>query len=149
MRKSGLLKRTLSLGLACILAVAGVLVGSANVCYAAEGTHAYKEWSTRMFTPSSSTYADVATLFYGYDEQYKWTVTSYSTASGYGLVTLDGDNVTVSMLSGTNQMTSVGTKYFTVSDLDASRYNGYAAFLIMMSYDSYPTTFYGTIELLQ
>lgn len=137
------LKKTFSLALACILTAATVLAGSTVKCLAAE--HENEVWATYATSPGNTKNSNTVFMYIS-DKQYTWAVTSASAASGYGYVTLSGVNNTLRMVSGNQSLTQVGSKKFTISNVNTSSYM-YAAFDVTMRYESYPTTFSGYIKI--
>ena len=138
------LKKTITMGLVCVLTVVGVLAGSANT-YKAENFK-YKNWSTSMYSPASSTYADTQRLYYSPDEDYRWAVTSFGTPSGYGQVTLSSRNVNFKMHLGNKILNTVASKDFNVTGWKNSA-GDYATFTITMNYDTYSTWFKGYVKI--
>ena len=138
------LKKTICRGLACILAIGGVLVGSAEM-YRAEDYN-YRSWTTRATNPADI-YRIKTVSLYDTLEQYEWAVTSHSVPSGYGCVTLTGENNTIEMLSGFNMLTEEGVKRFKRTNPDTSS-TPYMRFRLTLSCDSYTSIYNGYIKIL-
>ena len=139
------LKKMLCLGLACVLTTVTLLGGSAGKYYAAN----YVEWQTMKTSPISTLDTDITKLYYDEDKTYRWAVTSCQVPSGYGQVTLNGNNVTVQMKYNYNHaLNAVGYKDYTVSNFSGDSNNYYAICTIIMGYDSYPTMFSGYAKIL-
>ena len=137
------LKKTITMGLVCVLTVVGVLAGSVGT-YKADN-YGYRTWSIMVASPASSNYVDYVELYNSPRENYKWAVTAFKIPSGYGKVDLSSRDCTITMNAGNNVLTSIASKTFKVSGAT----NDYVTFQIKMSYDSYPTSFSGYVQLLQ
>lgn len=140
------LKKTICMGLACLLTVVTVLVGSSGNYYAAD-SYSYRSWST-VAAYSGGPATSTTVSMYNTNERYQWTVTSHSVPSGYGCVKLTGVNNKVVMVSGTNMLTDEGSKQFKRTNPVVTAANPYMRFKITMDYDSYTTVFSGNIKIL-
>lgn len=138
------LKKTLCLTLACMLTAVTVLAGGPTKYQAAE--HTYKDWQTIMGSPASSTYVTSVSLYIT-TEPYQWAVTSYSVPNSYGKVTLNGYNCFTTILNGGRELSSVGSRNFTIY-MDMTAGYAYAQFKVTMDYDGYPSWFKGYIKIL-
>lgn len=140
------LKKTLCVGLACLLAISGVLIGSADM-YKADTTYYDMSWQTRAINPGNIDDMDTVLMYHSPDQTYEWSVKSCTISTGYGMVTLSSTNVTLTMLNGlSNKLTQIGTREFNVSKTKTGS-NAYVVIRITMDYDGYQTVFGGRVTI--
>ena len=140
------LKKTVCMGLACVTAIATILVGNPQN-YKAD-SFSYREWDIMMTSPGSGAqYRDKS--MYATTEKYEWAVTSCYSASGYGLVSLEGLNCTIEMLDGEGiaALTTKGEKEFVQYNKVST--DTYVRFRVYLSFDSYVTHYSGYIDILE
>ena len=139
------LKKNICMLLACVLAVSGVLVGSADL-YKADVQYYNESWQTIASNPGYVDVDDTVLMYYSPAQTYEWAVTSYTASSGFGMVTLSSTNMNITMVNGTNRLTQVGARQFKV--VRSSSVNDYAVIRITMDYDNYVTAYSGYVKIL-
>ena len=139
------LKKNVCILLACVLAVSGVLVGSADF-YKADVQYYNESWQTIASNPGYVDVDDTVLMYYSPAQTYEWAVTSYTASSGFGMVTLSSTNMNITMVNGTNRLTQVGARQFKV--VRSSSVNDYAVIRITMDYDNYVTAYSGYVKIL-
>ena len=140
------LKKTVCMGLACVMAIVGVLASSVGM-YEAAVDYECDSWNIMVTSPGTTDREEDITLYLS-DKYYNWKVSAASNGSGgYGYVYLDGVNNTVVMKDGLeNKMNDTGNKYFYITNIDISS-SLYAKFKITAYVETYVTHYTGTVEI--
>ena len=140
------LKKTISMGLACILAIGGILVGSVDTYEAVD--YEYADWNILVTSPGSTDFEENVSLYIS-DRYYEWGVISASASNGYAEVILTSDNCKITMENGySNVMTTTGAKRFKISNIDTSS-SYYAEFNIELDFETYVTHFTGYVKIVK
>lgn len=150
------LKRNIAKGLACALAITGVLASSVGT-YKAD-SYNNRSWTTYRINVANGSRTSMVYLYNTkLPEYYEWAVTSMNVSGGYGYVELSGINNDVIMRNSSGaEDTSIEPKLsqvyalkFNIHNVNVTESNPYVIFKIEMTPDVDGNRFQGYVKIIQ